>query len=212
MLIVPNHLKKKPLMAGTKTMQMSLKESSRWRRLSSSRYLLSLWAAPHRTISPRLYLYTVGCFTWPNPQKRTQLIFLKKPGFDGLKLWNLRYFLKKLFPAFWRTSFLGIMEIPTHLESPKEAGKTICVVGITIYKHCLGFPSLMARHSRNIALKSLSLSKHIQWLFCVHWKNNTFSDLSNGSIWRTMPPCIVSHHCILILDSRCSRRMLTTYD
>ena len=97
------------------------------------------------------------------------------------------------------------MEIPTHLEFPKEAGKTICVVGITIYKHCQGFPSFMATHSRNIALKYLSLSKHIQWLVCVHWKNNTFSDLSNGSIWRTMPPCMVSLYCILILDSRCSR-------
>ena len=43
-LIIPNHFLKNafPLMAGTKTMQMSPKESSRWRRLSSSRYLLSL--------------------------------------------------------------------------------------------------------------------------------------------------------------------------
>ena len=119
---------------------------------------------------------------------------------------------KSCFQLYGEPASWGNMEIPTHLEFPKEAGKTICVVGITIYKHCQGFPSLMATHSRNIALKSLSLSKHIQWLFCVHWKNNTFSDLSNGSIWRTMPPCMVSLYCILILDSRCSRRMLTTYD
>ena len=63
------------------------------------------------------------------------------------------------------------MEIPTHLEFPKEAGKTICVVGITIYKHCPGFPSLMAMHSRTIALKSLSLSQDDAPMF---WTYNNF--------------------------------------
>ena len=62
----------------------------------------------HRTAQ---FLLVCICTLWgvlPDPtlKRGPSSYFWRNHVFDPLKIWNLRYFLKKLFPALWRTSFL----------------------------------------------------------------------------------------------------------